>query len=705
MHAIDPPNCKPITLCYPNPYQPKMDDQASLSRLYPVTPDKLSNFPGKKIFAANTARIHGSVYFSGPAPQGMQGVNVIARWIDPSSGLPSRAYAAASVSGFLFVGNAGNEVTGFNDPQDLPFNRYGSNDTTLEGFFDLAGLQIPNGATSAQYQITVEALDPFPLTSYANPATVPLGGDWVGTLGLYGDLDYFHFQGQGNRTLSVFVTALDETGAASEVKAQPVIGMWGLSDPPESPAPANTPSAFNSAYFGMTMLQAQLLQSTGFRIGISDYRGDGRPDYRYHARILYGDNVSPLRASAAGGTPLAINGLGFQANTRISVSKTNALPLAVTASQLLITAPAMSDGQQDIALVDPPTSASSIMSGAVLYGAGPNDTLKLLSTSSSSAPVGGQAPTPVQVQVLAPDGVTPVQGASVFFTSSPAAEMSACVGATSCTVFSDQNGMASTFVTLLSPGTTVFTAKLAPATYPSPKQVQLWFQGTESALDIALAPQRSWIAQGANATLTLTARVLSNGTPLSGKAVNFQVMRGSESLYPPSPVSDANGYASTTLQVTSFAGDLQISACIAPQNAPCLSFYAVAVPLSGMQIQPVSGVLQVAPAGQRFQPVIVRVTDMSSPPNPVTGAAIAFLYVVERSGDNSGSQSGGDTNIGPPPDPIILYSSQGAAVSDVNGLAGFTPGTGGFTGALAVVGSAATGNANIAFDLQWLPPI
>jgi hypothetical protein len=652
----------------------------------------------------------------------MQGVNVIARWIDPSSGLPSRVYAAAAVSGFLFVGNAGNEVTGFKDPQGLPFNRYGSNDITLEGFFDLAGLQIPNGAASAQYQLTAEALDPlwsapvgpydpmqiapsgtaqailvnvelgsdslqdivmqntakpaadpFPLTSYANPATVPLGGDWVGSLSPYGDLDYFRFQGQGNRTLSVLVTALDETGAASEVKAQPVIGMWGLSDPPEAPAPANTPSAFNSAYFGMTMLQAQLLQRTGFRIGISDYRGDGRPDYRYHARILYGDNVSPLRASSAGGTPLAINGLGFQANTRVSVSKTNVVPLAATASQLLISAPTMSDGQQDITLVDPPTSASSIMSGAVLYGAGPNDILKLLSTGSSSAPVGGQAPTPVQVQVLAPDGVTPVQGASVFFTSSPAAGMSACAGATSCAVFSDQNGMASTFVTLLSPGTTVFTAKLAPASYPSPKQVQLWFQGTESALDIALAPQRSWIAQGANATLTLTARVLSNGSPVSGKTVNFQVMRGSGLLSPLSPVSDANGYASTTLQVTSFAGDLQISACVAPQNAPCLSFYGIAVPASEMQILPGSGNLQVAPAGHSFQPVVVRVTDLSSPPNPVTGATIAFPYVVERSDDDSAGESGGDTNIGPPPDPIILYSSQGATVSDSNGLAPFTP--------------------------------
>jgi hypothetical protein len=251
MHATDPLNCVPITLCYPNPYQPKMDDQAALSRLYPVTEQNLSGFPGKQIFSANTARISGHVYFtdaSGQAAQGMQGVNVVARWIDPTSGQPSRSYAAASISGFLFCGNAGNLATGLNDATGLPLNRYGSNNTTLEGFFDLAGLQIPNGGSSAQYQLTVEAVDPlwstavgpygpwqvepsgsappivvnvtlggdvqqdalmqgsalqkvnpFPPTTYASPAVVPAGGDWKAALSPYGDLDYFWFSGRTGR--------------------------------------------------------------------------------------------------------------------------------------------------------------------------------------------------------------------------------------------------------------------------------------------------------------------------------------------------------------------------------------------------------------------------------------------------------------------------------------------------------------------------
>src|SRR5580698_5275782 len=403
MHAVDSPSCVPISLCYSNggqvnPYQPKMDDQAALSRLYPGS-----------TFSASTARIHGDIYFanaSGQPGQAMQGVNVVARWIDPNTSQPSGAYAASSVSGFLFAGNVGTTVTGFNDANGLPFNSYGSNNPTLEGFFDLGGLQIPNGGSSAQYQLTVEAVDPlwsisvgpyqpwqvlpsgssqpitvnvtlggdapqdivmqssavqepawFGPTTYTTPAPLPVPGDWAASLDPYGGLDYFWFTGQANRTLSVLATALDDSSNPSENKAQPVIGLWQLSDPGTFPAPANTPSAFNSSIFGMTILNAQLLETTSFRVGIADIRGDGRPDYRYHARLLYGDHITPARASVAGGTSLAIAGYGFQANTGVTIGSGNAPPLATSANQIFVTASAQADGVQNITLTDPPTGA------------------------------------------------------------------------------------------------------------------------------------------------------------------------------------------------------------------------------------------------------------------------------------------------------------------------------------------------------------
>ena len=106
--------------------------------------------------------------------------------------------------------------------------------------------------------------------------------------------------------------------------------------PGTSPAPANTPSAFNTTVFGETRLDAQILQSTSFRVGIADYRGDGRPDYHYNARVLYGDRLSPGRASVAGGTPLTIAGLGLQANTSVQIGMQAAPVLASSATQLLV---------------------------------------------------------------------------------------------------------------------------------------------------------------------------------------------------------------------------------------------------------------------------------------------------------------------------------------------------------------------------------
>jgi len=401
MHAVDPTYCAPIAKCYPagvDPAQPKLDDQAALSRLYPVTSQNLASFPGKKVFASNSVRIHGSVYFvdtGGMPTQPMQGVNVVARWVDPGTGIPSRAYALASVSGFRFCGNAGNPVTGSLDSSGQPYNQFGSADTTLEGFFDLAGLPIPSGTGPAEFQLTVEPVDPvwsadmqpygawqvqpsgntrvfvtaslgqdvqqdilmvgsaqassdsFGLTTYSSPVAVPASGDWMGSLNPYGDTDYFQLPAQANRTLSISATALDETGAGSEKKAQPVIGIWSLAAPQTDSATVSVP-ALNTPFRGETRLDATINASTTFRLGIADFRGDGRPDFRYHAHVFYADNVAPARADAGGGTPVAIQGLGFRSGDTVAVGGAQVTPLAVSPNQILLTAPPAQDGVLDI---------------------------------------------------------------------------------------------------------------------------------------------------------------------------------------------------------------------------------------------------------------------------------------------------------------------------------------------------------------------
>ncbi|MBA3916857.1 MAG: IPT/TIG domain-containing protein, partial [Acidobacteriales bacterium] len=493
MHAVDPINCVPISICFPNADVPKMDDRAAISRLYPVTPDNQGQFPGKPLFAANTARVHGSVYFSrgGEAAQGMQGVNVVARWIDPATGLPSRSTVAAAVSGARFRGNAGNPVNGYEDPGGNRYDRFGSDDETIEGAFDLAGLEIPSGS-SAQYQISAEALDGtwsygigpyitsqvtpsgsfqpvvvtvskgedlaqdalmlgsavtaadgFQPTTYSEPAPLPASGEWIATLNGYGDADYFWFNGQANRSLSVQVKSLDESSVATEEKARPMIGMWALSDPPGTLASASTPAPFSSFTFGMTQLDAMLLGTTAFRVGIADARGDGRPDYAYHARILYGDTAAPRRVSALGGSPLIVTGLGFRPELKVSVGGVPVTLLSAAGGQLLFSTPAVADGLAAVVISDADGKATSTMSGAVTFGAAADDSIRLEQGSNPGTPVGIEAPNPIKVSVRSADGSTPVPGASVVFSVSPAASFSACGGATTCTLHTDESGRAS----------------------------------------------------------------------------------------------------------------------------------------------------------------------------------------------------------------------------------------------------------------------
>lgn len=762
MHEYDPPGCVPVANCYSNngtvnPAQPKPDDQAALSRLYPVTAQNVSNFAGKQIFSQTTARIHGSVYFTdgkGAAQQPMQGVNVVARLVDPSTNVPSGSVVVTSISGFLFCGNAGNIVTGYSNSTGQNFNRFGSNDTSLEGFFDVAGLPIPSGATSAQYQLSVESVDPlwsthagpygstaqvepsgsftpmlvtvtaggdvaqdilmqgsaiqepnwYGATTYASPVQLPTSGNWAGSLSGYGDADFFQFSAQANRTLSVIVNATDESGNLSQSKAAPVIGMWALADPGASPAPANTPSAFNISKFGETRLDAQIFQSLTFRLGIADYRGDGRPDYRYNARVLYGNSITPARASVAGGTPLTIQGLGLQPNTAVQVAGVAVPVLAASATQLLATTNAVADGIYDVLLQDFDSGGLSDMSGVLTVGAGPADSLKKVSGANPATPVGGQAPIPFAVQVLASDGVSAVGGASVQFSSSPAVAFSACAGGSSCTVLTDESGMASTFMTVLSANVMTVSAKLAPASYSNPQQVQVSLLGTTEQLDLALITPPFWIAQGGTLTLPIQARVMSNGAAISGTVLNFQITAGTGTLSANSAQSDGSGNASVNLQVSSLSGSLRITVCVAQNNSPCQVLNATMVQTSSLQLQAVSGTLQIASPGQKLQPVSVRVVDSSTPPHPVLGASVAFLAYIGRMPGNEPIVWAGESSISQPVMPVILAESQAIAQSDINGVANFLLSNGGISGNVALVGSATAGSGSVGFEAQQLGP-
>jgi hypothetical protein len=553
----------------------------------------------------------------------------------------------------------------------------------------------------------LQATDWFEPTSFAAPASLPSSGDWAGTLSGSGNADYFWFVAQSNRTLSVEVTALDEAKSASVGKSQPVIGMWGLADVGTTPAPANTGIAFNTTNLGMTRLDATLQLSTAFRVGIFDYRGDGRPDYRYGGRVFYADTAAPARARVDGSTAVTVQGVGFRNNINATIAAMNAPVLAASANRVIASAPAMADGLENIALQDPTTGASSTMINVLTYGAGPNDIIKLIQGSNPAVPVGGQAPNPIRVRVVAPDGSSPVGGASVFFISTPASSLSlsACGDASSCTLLTDDSGEASTRATVLQATVINVSVLLAPASYTAPKSVQATILGTTSPLDLSLAPAFAWIAQGSTVDVDLAARLLSSGAPIPSSAVNYQVVKGSGTLGSASATSDVNGFANSLLHLASIAGDVQVSACVAPANLPCQIFTATAVPPSMLRLEPVGGSVQILPAGQGFQPITVRVTDSAIPAHPVLGANVTFQVVVSRSVTAPPPVSIGGIVVTKNPAPVIVSSSQVSVMSDVSGLATLQPFTGGNRGALVVQGTVAAGISVLAFQLESLLPV
>jgi hypothetical protein len=736
MHYIDPMSCVPITICYADPYQLAPDDMAALSRLYPASP------------SAATARIHGSVYFVdhvGSLAQPMQGVNVIARWIDPSTSLPSDRYAASSVSGFLFTGNAGNPITGLNDAMGNAYSKFGSSDQTLEGFFDLGGLPIPNGASTAQYQLSVEALDPrwsagvdpyepaqvapsgaFPTIlvtvsaggdfdqdilmsgsaqpvppwaaseTWDSPAPIPSPGDWVGSLSGYGDVGYFLITAQTNRTLSIAVTALNEEGAPVESKAEPVVGIWTLGDPLGTPPPAFTAAPFNSESFGMSRLDAQILNSNSFIIGIADVRGDGRPDYHYHAHVLYGDSSIPARVPVNGGA-ITLQGIGFSPGLAVTVGNTSVPLLATNASQMLVAAPAQGDGPQTVTITDPVSGAFSVMTSVLTFGAASTDNLVLLQGVNPPTPVGTQATYPLTVRVVAADGVTPVNGATIGWSTTNGATLSACASAPTCSVHSDESGIASSWITPAAPGNVVITATLAPGVYNPAKSVAPTMSATSTSSDIGLTPAYLWIAQGTSVSVPLTARVVNLGAPKTGVTVNFFIEQGAGTLSSTTATTNSNGYASVTLTETNFASNVQISACVGNGNSPCQTIYGNAVAPALLNLQAVAGTGQVI-TGATFQPWTVRVTDSSTPPNPVLGASVLFQSTVMRpvndftpAGDPDGT-------------PVILGANESSVQSDANGLASLVPSAGAFTGTVEIEIQASAGTtAVLQNELETVP--
>jgi hypothetical protein len=722
--------------CMPNGTTLRTDDIAALNRLYPVTAANIGSFTGKTPTAAATISVQGTITFA--RGQGMQGVNVVLRPL--VSGVPNVAYTATAVSGRFFQGDAGNPVNGTTDAQGNPLNRFGSDDTALEGFFDLSGVPLPPGTTAADYQLTFEPINPLytgaesvgPYTTgqvtpsgtmpaitlpglsagsavtetvtiedsadeaqsgndgaETAPASVPPNGEWTGRITGYGHSGWFAWWAQAAREFTIEAQALDAAGANTENKAQMVIGAWNGTDAATALPVTGTTQAFNGAVEGLTALPVLTAAGAEVRVGLADWRGDGRPDYAYHGRVLYADSVTPTHVPAAGGQ-IAIEGMGFRPSMMtVTVNGVAAQVTSVTPNAIVAVAPASAGttGDVPVTIQDTQTLGITAITAGFSYDAGNNDALTVVTAPPASVPIG--VPEALTVRAVNATTLAPATGVTVTFSVSEGTAALGC-GQASCSVTTAGDGSATLLVAANSAALAQVTASLTNGS-----SVAAQFTGTAPPGIAALTPSL-YIAMGATVQWPMQALVLSaSGTPVAGQSVTWAAGGAGVNVSGWQCASAANGIATNTATTGPFSASVasSVNACLAG-TASCASFSVIPVQPSTEALVAWSGTTQYLAAGQAFAPVVLHVTDAFG--DPVTGAGVTFaeaFYGWTEPCEQQGSC---------PPAPL-LGTQTAQATSGLDGSVTLTPlATNGAAGRLLVM--AVTGaNTTLSFELDAHP--
>jgi hypothetical protein len=719
--------------CIPNPTVLRWDDIAALNRIYPITAANLSSFPGKEITAANTVSIQGTITFENGV--GMQGVNVVARPLD-ANGNPLYQYTASFVSGSFFNGNHGNPVTGWKDMNGNLLTMWGSNASALQGSFDLSGMPLPPGVSTANYQVSFEAVSPDYILSNSvgpyldgspepsgtlAPISVPsmqagsaqtltvnvensaLGGTddaigteaaprvmatsgmWCGRLGQVGQTDWFIFPVRGGRTFTAVTVALDESGAPTNAKAIPSLGVWDAFDAAGSAA-AGSEAGLNGLATGESWLRVGATGDDVVRLGIADERGDGRPDYAYQGWVLYADTVSPARLPASGG-PIVIRGMGFRTADTVLVGGQAALVTSISPNEITAIAPAASSGvtgSVDVEVDDQPVYyAAAIISGGISYDAGSGDSLTLVSAPMSSVPIG--VPEAFAVTALGAD-LSPAGGVSVVYTVTSGTATLGC-GQKSCTVTTTGDGHATMNVTAADTTWSIVTAAL---TNGSSSLKSEFYGGTPPTL-ASLTPMLS-LAASATVTWTVQALALSNGKPASGQTVIWQATGSGISFQSGSVTTNSSGMAAKALTVGPLTeGQTATAKACLNGGSQCVTYTAFGARPEYATLAAVSGSSQSLAVSGAASPIVLRVLDMNG--NPMAGGTVTLyqaLYAWAPACPPHGRCA----------QPELLATQASTASSALDGSVQFTPASlaGVATNLLGLAVTGNTGSASIAVE-------
>ena len=723
-------------ICIPDPTVLRFDDIAALNRIYPITPANLAGFPGKQLTAANTVSIRGTIAFRDGT--GMQGVNVVARPLD-ANGNPLYQYTVTFVSGAHFSGNHGNPVTGFANAVGDLLTKWGSNDPTLQGYFDLDFMPLPPGMATANYQISFEAINPLymltesvgpyeagsptpsgtmpvisvpgmtagssqtltvniadsapggyqdAIATEAAPRTLPGGGQWVGRLSQVGQTDWFVFPVRAGRTFTVVTQALNEKGVPTETKALLALGVWDAFDPIGSASVGWAP-ALNGWATGESWLRVGTTSDDVVRIGIADMRGDGRPDYAYIGWVLYADTVAPARLPASGG-PIVIQGMGFRPSDTVLVGGQQAVVTSISPNEITAVAPPASvgvTGSVDVEVDDLPIFyAAAILSGGVSYDSGTGDSLTLVTAPSNTVPIGVPLPFTVTALGTGPaSNLAPAGGVTVTYTVSSGAATLGC-GLTTCAVAATGDGLATMTVTAVNNSPAVVTSALTNGA-----SLQAHFTGGTAPVLTALTPTLS-VAADTTFTWTAQALVLNNATPMAAQTVSWQSANGITAPAGAAATSNASGVASKALTVGPLTeGQQAISTACVNGTSNCANFTVIGARPEYGWLQAVAGTVQSMAVSATPGQIVLQLRDMNG--NPMAGGTVTLYQSIYAWAPPCPTH-------GRCPASELLATNTSSAVSAVDGTVVFNPAL--LPGiATNLLGIATTGNSstlNIAIE-------
>ncbi len=463
-------------------------------------------------------------------------------------------------------------------------------------------------------------------------------------------------------TWTIEVTALDETGAPTMNKAQPVLGVWNTGEG-GLPTVASQPFSMNALQPGVTQLQMQASTTAkDYTFVVADQYGAGRPDFAYKARVLYAQSVSPGQVSRSGGQ-IVIAGEGFRQGNQVVVNGVPATVVSSTVNQIIARVPSMAAAGAslgtpvDVMVMDVATGGTTDVGSGFSYS-NVQPGMAVLASTPAPLETGMTAGKPFAVRLVELDGVTPIIGEPVQVSVvSGLATLVACGGATTCTLITDATGLVKTAVTGGGAGPVVLNATDVNGS----AGVQVTVMDNDPVRIVAIANAPIYVAAGASPSWAIALGATQDGLPAVGVPVVWTASAGLS--VSGGAFTDASGSVAPTVTATQIgAGSATVTGCL--WGTVCSSWTVTAVDASQWRIAVSAGAGQSVNAGTSLAPVSLAVTDTAG--HTLQAATVSVYQTVDAW-----------QGVCPPPGRCaaspVLAAGKSFVVSDSDGKVSFTP--------------------------------